>query len=334
MICIECDSEVSDKARFCGNCGAKFSLVPDFIQKRKDEFKEKQEKKRLEKEEKKRLEKERHERIERELQERLERKQKEKVESERLEKENQEKERKQKEKEEAKTVKKLIKNLDNTDYTLLESQRTENILLSLHIGLEKQMNSIEKLIRCKLVKKLDREPTFTEKEKLERQRDTPQYKQHVARLNRIMDKKMAERLKEFCKKIGLKTPDDPFELTHEGEQILAKKRKVLESVWQKLTSAYDSKNKQLFREEASKRVSMFPLFMIMGFANGAMMGTMMGSMGMNPATYMQDMDMAYNDGYADGSGDFGGEGGDFGGEGGDFGGDGGGFMDGGMSVGM
>ena len=35
MICIECDSEVSDKARFCGNCGAKFSLVPDFIQKRK-----------------------------------------------------------------------------------------------------------------------------------------------------------------------------------------------------------------------------------------------------------------------------------------------------------
>ena len=227
-------------------------------------------------------------------------------------------------------ISKEIESLDNTDYTILETYKQDNMLLGLHIGLEKQLDSFEKLLRCKLIKKVDREITFSEKEKMERQKDTPQYKQYVARINRIMDKKMKERCEEFCQKIGLKTPDDPFELTHEGEQILAKKRKVLESVWQKLTSAYDSKNKQLFREEASKSVSMFPLFMIMGFANGAMMGTMMGSMGMNPATFMQDMDMAYNDGYADGSGDFGGEGGDFG----DAGGDNGGFMDGGFDVGF
>jgi hypothetical protein len=231
-------------------------------------------------------------------------------------------------------ISKEIENLDNTDYTILESQRTENILLALNIGLEKTLNSIEKLIRCKLIKKLDREPTFSEKEKIARQKDTPQYKQYVARLNRIMDKKMTERLKEFCQKIGLKTEDDPFDLTEKGKQILLTKRKEVESVWQKISSAFDGKNKQVFREQVDKNKPMFPLFLIMGFANGAMMGTMMGSMGMNSASYMQEMDMAYNDGYADGSaGDIGG---DYGGEGGgDFGGDsGGGFLDGGMSVGM
>ena len=238
------------------------------------------------------------------------------------------------EKTEQEEISKEIENLDNTDYTILEAQRTENILLALNIGVEETLNSIEKLIRCKLIKKADREPTFSEKEKIARQKDTPQYKQYVARINRIMDKKMTERLKEFCQKIGLKTEDDPFDLTEKGKQVLLTKRKEVESVWQKIRSAFDGKNKQLFREEVDKNKTVFPLFLIMGFANGAMMGTMMGSMGMNPATYMQDMDMAYNDGYADGSGDFGGEGGDFGGEGGDFGGDGGGFMDGGMSVGM
>ena len=119
-----------------------------------------------------------------------------------------------------------IKKLDNTDYTLLEAQRRESLLLSLHIGLEEQLNSFEKLFRCNLIKKLDREPTFSEKEKLERQRDTPQFKQYTARIQRIMDKKMIERCKDFCAKIGMKTTDDPFDLTEEGKKILAKKRRV------------------------------------------------------------------------------------------------------------
>ena len=222
-------------------------------------------------------------------------------------------------------ISKEIENLDNTYYTILEAQNSENILLSLHIGLEKQLDSFEKLLRCKLIKTLDREMTFSEKEKFERQKDTPQYKQYLARINRIMDKKMTERLKEFCQKIGLKTEDDPFDLTEKGKQVLLTKRKEVESVWQKIRSAFDGKNKQLFREQVDKNKTVFPLFLIMGFANGTMMGTMMGSMGMNSSSYMQEMDMAYNEGYADGSaGDIGG----------DYGGEGGGFMDGGMGVGM
>ena len=67
----------------------------------------------------------------------------------------------------------------------------------------------------------------------------------------------------------------------------------------------------------------------MGFTNGAMMGAMMGNMGMNSEMYMQDMDMAYEQGYADAGGALPAEG-DFG----DAGGDGGGFMDAGFQPGF
>ena len=67
-----------------------------------------------------------------------------------------------------KEVSKLLKNLDHTDYTLLEGQRTTNLLSGLHIGFEKMLDSSQKLFRCGLVQKLKRKLTFSEKEKLER----------------------------------------------------------------------------------------------------------------------------------------------------------------------
>ena len=219
---------------------------------------------------------------------------------------------------------KEIENMNNTDYTLLECQRRESILLSLHIGIMEQLDSIEKLFRCGLIKRLDRKLTFSEKEKLEKQKDTPQFKQYVARIQRIMDSELKQRIKDYQTKLGLEKVDDNFDLTEAGKHVIEKKRKELEAIWQKMSSAHDSKNKQLFREQVDKNKSVFPLFMIMGFVNGAMLGTMMGSMGMNSGMYMQDMDMSYNEGYTDGSG------GALPAEGGD----GAGFMDGGMNVGL
>jgi len=230
-------------------------------------------------------------------------------------------------------ISKEIESLDNIDYTILESYEQDNPYLQLKLGTISALDSAMKLFRCGLIEKIERKLTFTEKEKIERFKESYQYKQYVARIQRIADSELKDKFREYMAKLQLKTPDDPFDISEKGKQILLTKRKEVESVWQKIRSAFDGKNKQLFREQVDKNKPMFPLFLIMGFANGSMMGAMMGSMGMNSASFMQDMDMAYNEGYADGSaGDIGGEGGDFGG---DFGGDsGGGFLDGGMSVGM
>ena len=237
------------------------------------------------------------------------------------------------EKKEKKEVSKLLKNLDHADYTLLEGERTFNILSILHLGFEKMLNSSQKLFRCGLVKKLERKLTFSEKEKLERQKDTPQFKQYQARIQRIMDSEMKERLRDYMTKLGLKTGDEPFELTEEGKKILAKKRKELESVWAELKSSYEKGNKQVFREKLDQNKSMFPLFMVMGLVNGAMMGAMMGKMDMNFAMYMQGMNEMYDMGFTDAGGVI--EGGDVA-EGGDVsdGGGEGGFMDGGVQVGF
>ena len=238
------------------------------------------------------------------------------------------------EKKEKKEVSKLIKNLDHTDYTFLEGQRTSNILSGLHIGFEKMIDSSLKLVRCGLVKKLERKLTFSEKEKLERQKDTPQFKQYQARIQRIMDSEMKERLRDYMTKLGLKTGDEPFELTEEGKKILAKKRKELESVWAELKSSYDKGNKQVFREKLDQNKSMFPLFMVMGLVNGAMMGAMMGKMDMNFAMYMQGMNEMYDMGFTDAGGVIeGGDVADAGGDVADAGGE-GGFMDGGANVGF
>ena len=285
------------------------------------------EKSRLAKEEQEKRDNEIMAKLEKEKKERLEKEEKEKLEAKNKAKE----EKAEADKKEQDEVSKLIEDLDTTDYTLLECQRRENILLSLRIGMIEQLDSIEKLFRCGLVKKLERKLTFSEKEKIERQKDTPQFKQYIARIKRIMDSELKQRIKDYQTKLGLKKPDDWLDLTEKGKEVVEKKRKELESVWAELQSSYEKGNKQVFREQVDKNRSMFPLFMIMGFANGAMMGTMLGNMGMNSEMYMQDMDMAYNDGYADGSGGaLPAEGGDFG----DTGGDGGGFMEGGMDVGF
>ena len=207
-------------------------------------------------------------------------------------------------------ISKEIENLDNTDYTLLESQRSENTLLGLHIGMIEQFDSIEKLFRCGLIKRFDRKPTFSEKEKMERQKDTPQFKQYVVRIQRIMDSELKQRIKDYQTKLGLEKPDDWLDLTEKGKEVIEKKRKELESVWAELKSSYDKGSKQVFREKLDQNKSIFPLFMIMGLVNGSMMGHMMAKMDMNFAMYMQGMEGMYEMGYADGSGF--GDGGDFG----------------------
>ena len=240
------------------------------------------------------------------------------------------------ENEEKKEVSKLLKTLDYADYTMLESQRTSNVLSCLQLGFEKMLDAEEKLFRCGLVQKLKRKLTFSEKEKMERQKDTPQFKQYQARILRIMDSEMKERLRDYMAQLGLKTGEEPFELTEEGKKILAKKRKELESVWAELKSSYDKGNKQVFRKKLDQNKSMFPLFMVMGLVNGAMMGAMMGKMDMNFGMYMQGMNEMYDMGFTDAGGVIeGGDVADAGAEGGDVAGGGeGGFMDGGANVGF
>ena len=117
--------------------------------------------------------------------------------------------------------------------------------------------------------------------------------------------------------------DPRFNITEKGVEVLEKKKKLVAQIWEKIKGLSDSNKKDEFRKEVEKNRDMFPFFMIMGFTNGAMMGTMMAQMDMNYQMMQQGMDYAYVDGGGDYDGGFS-----------DGGGDSGGFMDGGFQPGF
>ena len=118
--------------------------------------------------------------------------------------------------------------------------------------------------------------------------------------------------------------DPTLKLTEKGSEIIEKKIDELKEEWDKLVLLYEKKDKEKLRKGMQDNRNFFPLMMMMGFANGAMMGSMLGMNHMMMADFMAEVDYAYG---ADGSGDFGGDFSD-----GD--GDGGGFMDGGFQPGF
>jgi hypothetical protein len=124
---------------------------------------------------------------------------------------------------------------------MLESMKKDDMFAMLKFGTIETMDIIEKLYRCKLIKKLDRKLSFTEKEKMEKFKDSMAYKQHEARLKRIMDDELIERTREYMKKMDMKSPDELVEPTEFGKETLEKKRDELKPKWQELQSLYDNK---------------------------------------------------------------------------------------------
>ena len=93
------------------------------------------------------------------------------------------------------TVRELTKNLDKDDYTILEAMHTDNPDLLLRIGVFDSFKRYLKLLRCGLIKKLDRELTPKEKEKVERFYNSPQFKQYI-QMQRLDETELRNKLSE------------------------------------------------------------------------------------------------------------------------------------------
>ena len=222
------------------------------------------------------------------------------------------------------------------DYALLDAMKREDIKFGLKLGTIEGLEMTLKLFRADLIKRLDREATLDEKEKIQKFLDSPAYKQRIKRLQKLATKEDMNRINELLNEIGIKNEFDLSDLTDKGKKVLEEKREEIEQEWKELELCYEQEDKTKFREKVSQWGNHLFLFLIMGFANGAMMGHMMNKMDTNYETYMQGMEEMYDTGYTDAGGVI--EGGDVA-DGGDVGGDSssggeGGFMDGGMDVGF
>ena len=199
---------------------------------------------------------------------------------------------------ESQTVDELIATLSAKEYFMLESINKDDLYSMLKFGTIETMEIYEKLYRCNLIKKLDRKLTFTEKEKIEKFKDSVAYKQHEARIKRIMDNELKQRTKQYMKKMNMKSPDENIDITEYGKETLEKKREELKPKWEELLSLYDNKETQQFREVVEREKNSLLLFGIMGFANGSLLATMMSDMQVNNQMYMQDFSMIESQNFA------------------------------------
>jgi len=220
------------------------------------------------------------------------------------------------------------------DYALLDAMKREDIKFGLKLGTIEGLEMTLKLFRAGLIVRLDREATLDEKEKIQKFLDSPAYKQRIKRLQKLATKEDMNRINELLNEIGMKSEFDLSDLTDKGKKVLEEKREEVEQEWKELELCYEQEDKTKFREKVNQWGNHLFLFLIMGFANGAMMGHMMNKMDTNYEMYMQGMEEMYDTGYTDAGGVIeGGDVADAGGDVADAGGE-GGFMDGGVSVGF
>ena len=213
------------------------------------------------------------------------------------------------------------------DYALLDAIKRENLKFSLKLGIIEGLEMNVKLIRAGLIERLDREATLDEKEKMQKFIDSPAQQKRLKMIQKLSSKEDIKRIKELVDEIGAKSDFDLVDLTDKGKKVLKEKREEIEQEWKELELCYEQEDKGKFREKVSQWGNHLFLFLIMGFANGAMMGHMMNKMDTNYEMYMQGMEEMYDTGYTDAGGVI--EGGDVADAGGE-----GGFMDGGANVGF
>ena len=220
------------------------------------------------------------------------------------------------------------------DYALLDALKRENFRFSLKLGIIEGLEMNVKLIRVGLLERLNREATLDEKEKMQAFIDSPAQQKRLKAIQKLASKEDRKKIKELVDELGAKSDFDLVDLTDKGKKVLEEKREEIEQEWKELELCYEQEDKTRFREKVNQWGNHLFLFLIMGFANGAMMGTMMNKMDTNYEMYMQGMEEMYDTGYTDAGGVIeGGDVADAGGDVADAGGE-GGFMDGGANVGI
>jgi len=162
--------------------------------------------------------------------------------------------------------------------------------------------------------------------------DTQTYWGLVKKLDKVDVKKLNKHLERLYKLEYLdnekndgwlrKNISPNLKLTEKALVVLKQKRKELKKEWEEIELLYKDKDSDKLEQKLMTKKDLLPLFLMMGFTNGLMMGQMMALSDLNYQALMQGMDYAYVGGYTEGFADGGGFD--------DGGGDGGGFMDGGF----
>ena len=165
--------------------------------------------------------------------------------------------------------------LDAWDYAVLEMVRRFDMYGPLKFGTVRTYEAILKLYCKGLIRRLDRGPTFDELERIHAFLDSDAYKQYAKRLNRIITKKVQERLGIIQEITGAKNPTDLLDVTERGENELKAKRAEIAALYEKMDGQYKNDRANFYKSIPSYEWAL-PMLVTMGFA-GPVMGYMLAS---------------------------------------------------------
>ena len=160
------------------------------------------------------------------------------------------------------------------DYVMLESVRRGDPRIRIRIGTMKALASLERLSLAGWIEKPAGKVPFDDMERLEAFRDTNEYRLYKDRLGRILSGEDFGRMRHVLDALHIKNIDDWLVLTEEGRRAAEEKRASMRIAWDRLRRLYVDKSAE-FRQAAEGHLESLPLFLVMGFANGAMMAQMM-----------------------------------------------------------
>ena len=160
------------------------------------------------------------------------------------------------------------------DYVLLESVRRGDPRVRIRIGTMKALTGLERLALAGWIEKPADKMPFDDMERLEAFRDSYEYKQYEERLDRITSGEDYGKMHRVLDTLGIKKIDDWLILTEEGKPVAEEQRNKMRLKWDKLRRLYSDKSAE-FQQAAEDNVEYLPMFLTMGFVNGAMMAQMM-----------------------------------------------------------
>ena len=163
------------------------------------------------------------------------------------------------------------------DYILLESIRREDPRIRIRMGTMKVLDGLERLYHAGWIKKPNTDMPFDDLEKLEKFRDSYEYKQYTNRLRRIMTHEYLAKKSRVFGMLKIKKIDDWLVLTEDGVQTAEKKRDDVMELWNKMQKLHSDGMIDDLKHMSEQNRDYLPLLVMMGITNWALMGQLLSN---------------------------------------------------------
>ena len=175
---------------------------------------------------------------------------------------------------------KRLKTISTWDYVFLECVRKGDMRMALRIGPEHAFYSLEKVLFCDLIRKIDRALSLDERMLIQEFLDSAEYRQYRERFQKVITFEEENTMVSVLNDGGIRKNDGMVELTQAGRQNLGEKREEMLRLWNGLESLR-AKDGDAFRKAADASLTCLPLLLVMGISHGAIMGYMMSESTVN-----------------------------------------------------